>query len=126
MLYGFSELIKYLSLGPGPFEQPGTDSPESAVGADNDQNEPTFYNGSTSMKLTAPQNPTERLSKDLKKAARLSMIAGQQAVDDCFQAPVGAWIWGLAHWLIGGYRAWHACQVLHAPYAHAAVGRVEK
>ena len=43
MIYGFSELIKYLSLGPGPFEQPGTDSPESDVGAVNDQKEPTFH-----------------------------------------------------------------------------------
>ena len=84
MLYGFSELIKYLSL-PGPsFEQPGTDQPESAVGADHDQDGPTLCSGSTSMKFSAPQNSTERLSKDLKKAARLSMIAGQLAVDSDF------------------------------------------
>ena len=36
------------------------------------------------MKLTAPQNSTERLSKDLRKAARLHMTAGQQAVDSGF------------------------------------------
>ena len=41
MLYGFFELIRFLSLRPGPFEQPGTDSPEGAVGTDNDQIRPT-------------------------------------------------------------------------------------
>ena len=44
------QLIRFLSLKPGPFEQPGTDSPEGAVGADNDQNQPTSHDGSTSWR----------------------------------------------------------------------------
>ena len=55
MLYGFSELIKYLSLGSGLFEQPGTDSPESAVGADHDQNGPTLRDGSTYHRMVLMQ-----------------------------------------------------------------------
>ena len=36
------------------------------------------------MKFTAPQNSTKRLSKDLKRAARLHIAAGQHTVDSGF------------------------------------------
>ena len=56
MLYGFFELVKWLSLGPGPCEQPGTDSPESSVGAVNDQNKPTLCTGSTGAPCPNPRS----------------------------------------------------------------------
>ena len=47
MIYRLFELVKFLSLEPGPCEQPGADTSEGTVGADHDQNQPTFYDGST-------------------------------------------------------------------------------
>ena len=47
MIYGWFELVRFLGLKPGPLEQPGTDTPEAIVGADHDQHQPTFYDGST-------------------------------------------------------------------------------
>ena len=75
MLYGFSELIKYLSL-PGPsFEQPGTDQPESAVGADHDQDGPTLCSGSTLANRFATGTGTGAAAAD-------AVVADDAAVAD--------------------------------------------
>ena len=84
MIYRLHELLRFLGLKDGLFEQPGDSSSDSTVGAVNDQTLTQSTTGSTSMKLTAPQNSTERLSKDLKRAARLHIAAGQHAVDSAF------------------------------------------
>ena len=72
MLYGFSELVKYLSL---PFEQPGTDQPESAVGADHDQDGPTLCSGSTLANRFATGTGTGAAAAD-------AVVADDAAVAD--------------------------------------------
>ena len=84
MIYRLYELVRFLGLKDGLFEQPGNGSPEGTVGADHDQTLSQFTTGSTSMKFPLSQNSTERFSKDLKRAARLHTDAGKLSVDTGF------------------------------------------
>ena len=99
-------VLQFLGLKDGPLEQPGNNSLDGIGGAVHDQQyihqvsdwfdkltrvltvrfepRPGFVARGDSMKLTLLQNTTERLSKDLKRAARLHITAGQQAVDSGF------------------------------------------
>ena len=47
MIYRLFELVRFLGLKPGLFEQPGNGSPEGNVGADHDQTLTQFATGST-------------------------------------------------------------------------------
>ena len=60
MIYRLFELVRFLGLKPGLFEQPGNDTPLGTVGADHDQTPPTFNDGSTPVRYTTAKHSNSK------------------------------------------------------------------